>query len=66
MLVVGGKYKTKNGYTFEVERDDSALFAVYQYFGTVRKPDGALDRIAFYTAGGRYKESPSDYDLILH
>nr|DAI68094.1 MAG TPA: hypothetical protein [Caudoviricetes sp.] len=66
MLVVGGKYPTKNGLTFEVQRDDSELFTVYQFFGVVTKPDGQLDRIAFYTAGGRYKESPCEYDLILN
>ncbi len=66
MLVVGGKYATKNGFTFEVQRDDSELFPVYQFFGRVTKADGQLDRIAFYTAGGRYKESPSEYDLIFN
>lgn len=66
MLTVGGKYATKNGFTFEVQRDDSELFPVYQFFGTVTKPDGQLDRIAFYTAGGRYMESPSEYDLVFN
>lgn len=66
MLVVGRKYQTKNGLTFEVQRDDSELFNVYQFFGIVTKPDGQMDRIAYYTAGGRYKESPCEYDLILN
>ncbi|MEX9355032.1 hypothetical protein [Proteus mirabilis] len=67
MVEVGKSYKCKNGCTFHCIEDRTKFNPSdkYQYSGYIAKPDGTVDRIAFYMINGRYNSAPSEYDLVF-
>ncbi len=68
MVEVGKSYKCKNGCTFHCTEDRWELNPgdQFQYFGYINKPDGTMDRIAYYIINGRYSYSESEYDLVVN
>jgi len=54
-LEVGRAYKTRNGGTVIIEHEDGD--DRYPFFGKIVNMDGLSDRIAYFTAAGRYNLS---------
>ncbi|EFN6194076.1 hypothetical protein [Escherichia coli] len=65
MLTVGKSYSTKNGKTFSCEKDIGEIDTIFPFGGWVYNSDGSKDRFAYYTRGGTYKLTKSEYDLII-
>lgn len=64
MLIIDKKYKTRNGLNVIIHNEDH--YYKYPYLGNVTDDNGAIVRVASYTANGRYKmEAESDFDIIF-
>ena len=61
---VGKVYKTRNGQTATVEREQKDE-PIYPFYGKVLDDEGNVDRIAYWTSNGRYSaDHPTEFDLV--